>query len=144
MQRAPAQPMPPPPPPPPLYRSAAAEARFSLLYTQALQALPFPHEERLVQTPSFGSVHVTVCGPRGALPLLLWHGTAAPGPFMLPALEPLVERCRVFVPDIPCQGEPAPASRFDPPGGTQVWHLAAAVPAAIFRQALTVADRAVP
>lgn len=93
-----------PRPAPPLYRSAAAEASIAQVYDAALQALPFAHEERIVETASFGSVHVTVCGPPEAPPLVLWHGTAAPGPYMLTSMGPLVERLRIYVPDIPCQG----------------------------------------
>ena len=88
-----------------LYSSAAGEAALSRLYATTLAALPFPHEERWVQT-AFGRVHVVVCGPPAARPLLMWHGATAPAPFMLcaPSLRPLVERFRVYCPDLPCHG----------------------------------------
>lgn len=89
-----------------LYSSAAGEAALSSLYDTTLAALPFPHEERWVQT-AFGRVHVVVCGPPARRPLLLWHGATAPAPFMLcaPSLHPLVDRFRVYCPDLPCHGE---------------------------------------
>lgn len=90
---------------PPLYASVAGEAALRRHYDAGLAALKFPHEERQLDTPSFGRAHVTVCGPLGAPPLLLWHGTASPAPFMLPTVPELVERFRVYCPDIPCQGK---------------------------------------
>lgn len=90
-----------------MYATKAGEAAIRQLYDRALASLPFPHEERTVTTASFGSTHVTLCGPPSARPLLLWHGTAAPAPYMLAALQPLVERFRIYCPDIPCQGAPA-------------------------------------
>ncbi len=89
-----------------LYSSAAGEAALRRLYATTLAALPFPHEERWVQT-AFGRVHVVVCGPSDGRPLLLWHGATAPAPFVLcaPSLRPLVARFRVYCPDLPCHGE---------------------------------------
>ncbi|KAL4451883.1 hypothetical protein ABPG75_007545 [Micractinium tetrahymenae] len=91
------------PQPKPLYSSAEGEAALRRLYDDTLAALPFQHEERWVDTPSFGRAHVLVAGPEGAPPLMLWHGTAAPGPLMLRAFDPLVKRFRVYCPDIPLQ-----------------------------------------
>lgn len=90
--------------PPPLYRSPEGEAAIRQLYARGLDELPVPHETRLLETPSFGTAHVTIAGPAGAPPLVLWHGTATPGPHMLAAFAGLAERFRVHVPDIPCQG----------------------------------------
>lgn len=94
---------PPMPPPPPLYTNTAGEAKLKQHYDATLASLPFPHEERWVDT-SFGRAHVVVCGAPDAPPLVLWHGTAAPAPFMLLAVQPLLQHYRVFCPDIPCQG----------------------------------------
>lgn len=90
-----------------LYSSPAGEAALHRLYAATLAALPFAHEERWVQTASFGRVHVVVCGPPAGLPLLLLAGATAPTPFMLcaPSLRPLIERFRVYCPDLPCHGE---------------------------------------
>lgn len=94
--------------PPQLYYSAAGEAELQRLIDAALAALPAPHSERFVDTASHGRVHVLECGPAGAPPLVLWHGTASPGPLMLSpdSFGPLAERFRVIVPDIPLQGRP--------------------------------------
>ncbi|PSC73157.1 Diacylglycerol O-acyltransferase 2 isoform A [Micractinium conductrix] len=98
----------PPAPPPELYSSAAGEAALRQLYVSTLIDLSFP-EERLVPT-SFGTGSVVVCGPSDAPPLVVWHGTAAPAPDMLLEVPQLVERFRVYAPDIPCQA----GSRSDP------------------------------
>lgn len=90
--------------PPPVYSSAAGEEAIRQLYAKALGALPFPHDQLLVDTPSFGTVHVVVCGDPSAPPLVLWHGTASPAPFALLSFQPLVARFRVYAPDLPCQG----------------------------------------
>ena len=90
--------------PPPLYHSAAGEQELRAHYDRTLAALPFPHEERFVETPSFGRVHVVVAGPPAGPPLVLWHGTATPAPFALGAFAPLVDHFRVYAPDLPCQG----------------------------------------
>ncbi|PRW44524.1 oxidoreductase [Chlorella sorokiniana] len=100
-------------PPPQLYFSPAGEAELWRHYDAAVATLPAPHTERYVQTASFGRVHVLECGPTDAPPLVLWHGTACPGPFMLSAgfgFRALTERFRVIVPDIPLQS----GSRTDP------------------------------
>lgn len=87
-----------------LYASPAGEAALCSLYDATLAALPFQHEQLVVQTPSFGRVHVVVCGPADQPPLLLRCGAMAPAPFMLcaPALRPLIDRFRVYCPDLPC------------------------------------------
>lgn len=98
-------------PPPELYFSAAGEAELRRQYDAALAALPAPHTERYVQTATFGRVHVLECGPAGAQPLVLWHGTACPGPFMLSSgfgFGGLTKRFRVIIPDIPLQCELMP------------------------------------
>jgi hypothetical protein len=59
--------------PPTLYRSAAGEAAIRALYEKTLACLPFVCESGLVPT-AYGSVHVLVCGPAAAQPLVLWHG----------------------------------------------------------------------
>lgn len=95
-------------PPPQLYFSPAGEAELRRLYDAAVADLPAPHTERFVQTPTFGQVHVLECGPPDAPPLVLWQGTACPGPFMLSAgfgFRALTERFRVIVPDVPLQCE---------------------------------------
>ena len=92
------------PPPPSPYRSAAGRAALHAHYNKALAALPYQHEEKLVET-SFGTAHVLVCGPADAPPLVLWHGMAVPGPFMIRTLDPLVQHYRVYAPDHPFQGE---------------------------------------
>ena len=89
--------------PPPLYRSAAGQAALHAHYNKALAALPYQHEEKLVET-SFGTAHVLVCGPADAPPLVLWHGMAVPGPFMIRMFDPLVQHYRVYAPDHPYQG----------------------------------------
>lgn len=84
--------------PPELYFSPEGEAALRRQYDDALAALPAPHTERFVQTAS-GRVHVLECGPVDAPPLVLWHGTACPGPFMLSAgfgFGGLTERFRVI------------------------------------------------
>ena len=96
----------PTPPAQPLYRSEAARRQFDQLYSRTLEALPFACQELDVQTASFGRVHVVVAGALQGPPLMLWHGAAAPAPYMLDACRPLVERYRVYVPDMPCQGGP--------------------------------------
>lgn len=90
-----------------LFSTAAGEAALRRLYAATLAALPFPFEERWVQTASFGRAHVVVCGPPAGHPLLLWHGSTAPAPYMLctPSLRPLVDRFRVYCPDLPCHGK---------------------------------------
>ncbi|EFN53901.1 hypothetical protein CHLNCDRAFT_136076 [Chlorella variabilis] len=90
------------PPPPSPYRSAAGRAALHAHYNKALAALPYQHEEKLVET-SFGTAHVLVCGPADAPPLVLWHGMAVPGPFMIRTLDPLVQHYRVYAPDHPFQ-----------------------------------------
>lgn len=91
------------PPPPPLYRNTGGEAAIRAVYDRLLAALPYDHEQRLVQT-SFGTAHVLVCGPADAEPLVLWHGMGAPGPTMLEGFAPLISRFRTYVPDMPYQG----------------------------------------
>lgn len=95
-----------------LYGSAAGATALRRLYDATLAALPFPHEQRLVRTASFGHAHVVVCGPSGAPPLVLWHGATTPAPFVLaaPSLAPLVQRLRIYAPDIPCHGEAKPCA----------------------------------
>lgn len=90
--------------PPPLYESEEGEQELGAHYTAALAGLPFSHEERFVDTHTFGRVHVVAAGPPTAPPLVLWHGTAAPAPFALAAFQPLTQHFRVYAPDIPCQG----------------------------------------
>ncbi|KAL4457814.1 hypothetical protein ABPG75_012679 [Micractinium tetrahymenae] len=92
-------------PPPTVYRSPAGEAELRALYDKVLASLPFPHEERLVQTASFGTVLVMAAGPEGTTPLVIWHGMGAPSPFMLDFFKPLVEsgRFRVYCADFPAQ-----------------------------------------
>ncbi|KAL4433944.1 hypothetical protein ABPG75_000385 [Micractinium tetrahymenae] len=94
-----------PQPPPSLYYSAAGEAEINRLYDEALASLPFSHEERLLDTASFGKVQVIVCGPPDGQPLVVWHGAALPGPFLLHSIfKPLAKRFRLYLPDIPGQG----------------------------------------
>lgn len=90
-----------------LFSTAAGEAALHLLYAATLAALPFSYEDRWVQTASFGRDHVVVCGPPAGHPLLLWHGSTAPPPYMLctPSLRLLVDRFRVYCPDLPCHGK---------------------------------------
>ena len=87
-----------------VYRNEAGRQQISSLYSRTLEALPFAHQELDVRTSSFGRVHVVVCGPPQAPPLMLWHGAAAPAPFMLTDCKPLAERYRIYAPDLPCQG----------------------------------------
>lgn len=91
------------PAPPPLYYGPAGEAALARLYDREMSRLPLPCEQLSVDTPTFGRAHVLACGPADAPPAVLWHGTAAPGPFMLSSMVQLAERFRVYVPDIPCQ-----------------------------------------
>lgn len=114
-----AQPPPPhSPPPPTIYRSAAGEAAIRSLYDKTLAALPFEHEERLVQT-SFGTAHVVVCGPAAAPPLVVWHGMSTPAPIALggSGLSDClvgIKRFRIYVPDLPYQGSRSEDVELDP------------------------------
>lgn len=101
---------PPRPQPRPMVTSAAGAAALKQLYDETLAALPLPHECRWVHT-SFGRTHVLVVGPANAPPVIVFHGTACPAPFMLAGMGPeLPQRCRVYIPDIPGQA----GSRSDP------------------------------
>lgn len=88
---------------PVLYSSEAGERAVRAQYAAALAAIPFPHQERLIHTESFGAVHVIISGRSSAPPLMLWHAAAAPAPYAIACLAPLVARFRVFAPDLPCQ-----------------------------------------
>ncbi len=103
----------PPVPLPPLYSGTPGERALRARYTAALAALPFPHQERLVITESYGAVHVTMAGHPAAAPLLLWPAAALPGPLLLTAFAPLASRFRIFAPDFPCQRERCFRSRSD-------------------------------
>ena len=87
-----------------IYRSAEGERLLKESYDAALHGLPFPFEEKWVNT-SRGRAHVLVAGPRDATPLFLWQGTASPGPFMLELYAPFIFKYRVYVADVPCQGK---------------------------------------
>ena len=87
-----------------LYCSPEGEAELAAAYDRTRVALPFPTEERVVAT-RFGTAHVLAAGPAAAPPLLLWHGAAAPAPYMLASFPQLAEHFRVYAPDTPCQGE---------------------------------------
>jgi hypothetical protein len=87
-----------------IYGSKAGEHELERLYRKTLAALPFACLERDVQT-RFGRAHVIVCGPPEGAPLMLWHGAAAPAPFMLDSCKLLAEHYRVYAPDLPCQGQ---------------------------------------
>lgn len=93
---------------PSLCYSPAGEAEIRRLYDESLSGLPFSHEARLVDTAGFGMAHVITCGPPRAPPLVVWHGMAMPGPFLLHDIfRPLAERYRLHLPDIPGQGQQA-------------------------------------
>lgn len=92
------------PQPAPVVTNAAGAATMAALYTEALKALPFPYECLWVET-SFDRTHVVVAGPADAPPVVVFHGTASPGPFQLAGVgAELVKHCRLYVPDIPGQG----------------------------------------
>ena len=92
-----------------IYRSAEGERQLQENYDLAINSLPFTVEKQIVET-SWGKAHVLVAGPEDGIPLFLWQGTAAPGPFMLDLFSSLVPKYRVFAPDHPCQGKPCLAS----------------------------------
>jgi pimeloyl-ACP methyl ester carboxylesterase len=76
--------------------------------------LQFPVEEKIVTT-QWGKAHILVTGPPDGIPLFLWQGTAAPGPFMLSLFSSFVLKYRVYVADVPCQaGSRSEQARFDP------------------------------
>lgn len=90
-------------PPQSMYRSVDGEKAIRALYDQCLSALPFQHEERLVET-SFGTAHVVVCGPPDAPPLVMWHGMGLPAPFVLALFHSLIPQFRIYAPDMPYHG----------------------------------------
>lgn len=113
------------PPLPPLSTSSTGERALRAHYTAALASLPFPHQERLVITDSYGAVHVTMAGHPAAAPLLLWPAAALPGPLLLAAFAPLASRFRIIAPDFPCQREPGPRPHVWP-SARALGHVAAA------------------
>jgi hypothetical protein len=99
---------------PPVYRGLLGKRRLTKHYTETLASLPFPVEEKIVAT-QWGKAHVLIAGPTEAIPLFLWQGTAAPGPFMLSLFSSLVPKYRLYVADVPCQaGSRSEPARFDP------------------------------
>lgn len=87
-----------------IYRSEEGERKLRQNHDVALRELKFPVEKKTVST-SWGKAHVLVAGPSDAIPLFIWQGTAAPGPFMLDLFSSFVPKYRVYAPDLPCQGK---------------------------------------
>ena len=84
------------------YRSVADEQAVHALYDEARQALPFPTEERDVET-RLGRTHLLVAGPDGAPDVLVLQGGNMVSPLTTAWLAPLAGRIRLWAPDTPGQ-----------------------------------------
>jgi 2-hydroxy-6-oxonona-2,4-dienedioate hydrolase len=86
----------------PVFRDAAARARMAAWYERFLQRIPGPTESRTVPT-RFGENHVLVAGPENGVPLLCLHAMRTGSAHFLSELGPLLDRVRIFAPDLPGQ-----------------------------------------
>jgi pimeloyl-ACP methyl ester carboxylesterase len=83
----------------PIYRSEKGRKAIMAAYDAAVARAPVPYESRTLNT-RHGETHVLVGGPSGAPPLLLfhsWNGSAGGIGHEFPFL---LERYRVYMPDI--------------------------------------------
>ena len=86
----------------PFYRSPAAEAAVHALYDEARASLPFPTEEREVDT-ALGRTHLLVAGPEGGPDVVVLQGGNMVSPLTTAWLAPFAGRIRIWAPDTPGQ-----------------------------------------
>jgi pimeloyl-ACP methyl ester carboxylesterase len=87
---------------PSIWRTAEAEGVAAALYARTRRALPFPTDERTIDT-RLGPTHLLTAGPADAPPLLMLQGGNVVNPITLAWLTPLVDRLRIVAPDTPGQ-----------------------------------------
>ena len=95
------------------YRSPAAEAAVHALYDEARASLPFPTEEREVDT-ALGRTHVLVAGPDDGPDVVALQGGNMVSPLTTAWLAPLAGRVRIWAPDTP--GQPGRSQGVRPSG----------------------------
>ena len=86
--------------PKPTHRSDAGRAALLAVYDRWLALLPAGVGRTEVQT-RFGPTNVLVAGPEDAPPLVIHQGGNFPNPATLHWFAPLMDRFRVFAPDLP-------------------------------------------
>ena len=104
-----------------IYRSAEGQAAVQGLYRTVLDRWPVPHEERRIATRE-GEAFVVVCGPAGAAPLVLLHGSSANAAMWMAEARAWSEHFRLHVVDL--VGEPgfsAPSRPSLKSGGFSLW-----------------------
>lgn len=83
-----------------VYRSGEGRQELLALYEEGVSRLPGKFDRRRVST-RFGDTSVLIGGPDGAPPIVVHHGGNFPNPLTLAWFAPLLQRFRVFAPDIP-------------------------------------------
>jgi pimeloyl-ACP methyl ester carboxylesterase len=81
-----------------IFRDTNARATIEAAFERFRARLPAT-ESRVVPT-RLGDTHVLVAGPREAPPLVLLHGALASSAHAMGELGPLIERFRVYAPDV--------------------------------------------
>jgi pimeloyl-ACP methyl ester carboxylesterase len=84
----------------PTYRSEAGRAALLAVYDRWLALLPAGVWRTEIQT-RFGPTNVLVAGPEDAPPLMIHQGGNFPNPATLHWFVPLMDRFRVYAPDLP-------------------------------------------
>jgi pimeloyl-ACP methyl ester carboxylesterase len=82
-----------------IYASPEVEARLMTLYDEAMASWPVPYENRYVET-EYGSMHVVVCGPEDAPPLLLVHASGVAAFSWRPNVAALSRSRRIYAVDL--------------------------------------------
>lgn len=95
-----------------VYRSVEARLAVEESYRRALDRWPVPKTELRIAT-RFGSTFVVACGPEGAPPAVLLHGSQANSAAWLPDVALWSAKLRLFAIDM--IGEPGFSARVRPP-----------------------------
>lgn len=98
-----------------IYKSAAGAEVLARRYREALESWPVPSEHRRVPT-SQGETFVLVCGPQGAPPVLLLHGSSANALNWFADVPTWAGELRLYAVDL--IGEPGLSAPSRPPMGS--------------------------
>lgn len=96
----------------PVYRSAEARAAVEAQYRRVLAQWPVPKTELRLPT-RYGASFVLACGPEGAPPVVLLHGSQANSAAWLPEVPLWSQQFRLFALDM--IGEPGLSAPVRPP-----------------------------